>query len=108
MITTDLKAVATYLTAHKLWDKAFRDLDEWEIRRLCEAILEATNDKAGVEVPYLKGEQLVIPFKAPLKYRWWQGGQSLAKTLAEMGASDEVARLYIHSLLYENEGKIKK
>lgn len=33
---------------------------------------------------------LVIPFAAPARYRWWSGGQSILDTLAELGASEAV------------------
>lgn len=45
--------------------------------------------------PYLNPlGNLRIPFDAPARYRWWQGGQSPAATARELGASgEEVARL---------------
>jgi hypothetical protein len=36
-------------------------------------------------LPYLdKNDNLVIPIDAPRKYRWWQGGQSIKETEAEL------------------------
>jgi hypothetical protein len=70
-------------------------MEEWEIKRLCEVILEATSNENGVTPPYIdEQERLIIPFNAPRKYRWWQGGQTLKKTLEELGASDEVKAKY--------------
>ena len=38
-----------------------------------------------IAMPYLEaGGQLIIPFNCPYKYRWWQGGQSIAATIAEL------------------------
>jgi len=38
---------------------------------------------------------LVIPLSAAKKYRWWQGGQHVLETLAELGASDETIKRYM-------------
>ena len=38
---------------------------------------------------------LVIPLDCPEKYRWWQGGQHVLETLAELGASDETLKRYM-------------
>ncbi len=42
-------------------------------------------------LPYISDRgELIIPFNCPEKYRWWQGGQSIEKTRAElMRAHDE-------------------
>ena len=37
---------------------------------------------------------LVIPLSAPKKYHWWQGGQQVLDTLAELGANDETMTRY--------------
>jgi hypothetical protein len=45
--------------------------------------------------PYIdNGGELIIPHDCPPKYRYWQGGQSLAETLRELGASADVWRRY--------------
>jgi len=37
--------------------------------------------------PYLtEGNELIIPTFTPKRYRWWQGGQSIWATLAELNA----------------------
>jgi hypothetical protein len=39
-------------------------------------------------IPYFdKNGGLIIPHNCPAKYRWWQGGQSLAETVAELQRS---------------------
>ena len=35
---------------------------------------------------------LVIPWNSPPKYRYWQGGQSICKTLKELGRCDLIAK----------------
>ncbi len=46
-----------------------------------------------LEVCIVEG-RLHIPFDAPARYRWWQGGQSIYETLIELRASVEVLRHY--------------
>lgn len=97
MIHVDLKSVGAYLTETSAWGKAFADFTEAEILGLCEVILEATAADEGVVKPYIDpAGNLVIPFRAPRKYRWWQDGQSISDTLAEMNAPFEVARRHIN------------
>ena len=38
---------------------------------------------------------LVIPTNAPLKYRWWQDGQSIRDTLLELRVPNQVWRRYV-------------
>jgi hypothetical protein len=41
--------------------------------------------------PYLNARgELIIPFTANPRYRWWAGGQSVSATLRELNASREV------------------
>src|SRR5215217_2778735 len=49
--------------------------------------------------PHLNGRgELIIPFSADPKYHYWKpGGQSIAKTLAELDAPPEAWRRYIGS-----------
>jgi hypothetical protein len=43
--------------------------------------------------PHLNEQgELVIPFGAPARFHWWQGGQSALDTSIEIGAPDEVLR----------------
>jgi hypothetical protein len=52
---------------------------------------EAAPPPDGEARPYLTDTgDLVIPFAAPARYRWWAGGQSILATLAELGASEAV------------------
>ena len=46
--------------------------------------------------PYLTDTgELIIPSDAPIEYRWWNGGQSVKKTLEELNAPEEVMDRYI-------------
>jgi len=47
---------------------------------------------------------LRIPLNAPHRYRWWQGGQSIADTLRELGAPETVWRRNTRSP-YPEEGR---
>lgn len=38
---------------------------------------------------------LVIPFGSPKRFHWWNGGQGLLATLAELGASEQIIKRYI-------------
>lgn len=95
MIDINLHAVGEYLSKNKLWGKAFGNFAEAEIRQLCGVILEATADDEGVAPPYIDARgELIVPFKAPSHYRWWQGGQSITETLVELGAAAETIKQY--------------
>ncbi|NUO10028.1 MAG: hypothetical protein HUU08_15375 [Candidatus Brocadia sp.] len=37
---------------------------------------------------------LIIPYNSPIRYHWWNGGQSVVNTLFELGASCEVLAKY--------------
>jgi len=46
--------------------------------------------------PYLtENDELIIPSDAPVKYKWWNGGQSVKETLKELNATEEVVRRYV-------------
>lgn len=49
--------------------------------------------------PYLQTtngrQELVIPMNCDPKYRYWQGGQSVTRTLREIGASPETIKRYL-------------
>lgn len=40
--------------------------------------------------------ELIITSNAPAKYKWWDGGQSVKKTLEELEASEDVVKIYIN------------
>lgn len=71
--------------------------------RLTEALREELKARktellALLTRPYLTAQgELRIPFTADEKYFWWQGGQSIAETLVELNAPDEVIRRYCGS-----------
>lgn len=46
------------------------------------------------EMPYIKEEELIIPNDADPKYKYWAGGQSVSKTLEELGAGLDVKKRY--------------
>ena len=42
-------------------------------------------DSGDERLPYItQNGELVIPYNSPPKYRWWEGGQSIAESLAEL------------------------
>ena len=46
--------------------------------------------------PYINDRgELIIPVNSDPRYHWWAGGQSIAKTLAELDAPPEVWRRYV-------------
>jgi len=48
------------------------------------------------QFPYLsKNNDLIIPHNTELKYRWWQGGQSIFETLLELGAGEDILDRYV-------------
>lgn len=58
------------------------DLSPEKAERLVRAGIAAGVDEKAR--PRLEGETLVIPFNAPVKYRWWQDGQPVEETLREL------------------------
>ena len=64
------------------------DLEEGKALRLIKAGLAKVVQEVSFNPdsrPYLDQRgRLVIPFDCPPKYRYWQGGQSLAETLKEI------------------------
>src|SRR5262245_37639324 len=58
-----------------------------------EGSVQTVSDSAK---PFIDGSgNLVIPFSASKKFRWWQGGQRVLETLIELGASDETMKRYV-------------
>ena len=44
-----------------------------------------------ISLPFIdKNNDLIIPCSTELKYRWWQGGQSVLETLLELGAGEDI------------------
>ncbi len=90
----NLKSVGEFLGKRQLWDKSFRDFNKKEMLELAMVICEAA-DSEGWTPPHInKDGNLVVPTTAPLKYRWWVGGQSVLDTLKELGASEEIIKSY--------------
>jgi len=96
MPSLNLKVVGKFFSENKLWDKPFRDFSESDIELLADAIMNSLEDFGACwEPPYISMSGcLLIPWNAPKKYRWWQGGQSVMETLNELGASEEVKAKY--------------
>jgi hypothetical protein len=46
---------------------------------------------------------LIIPYNAEARYRYWQGGQSVLATLRELNTPSEVLRLYQRDLDAERD-----
>ena len=90
----NFKTIGQYLTAQNLWDTPLRKFSEGDIKRMAEVLAEAGS--GGFSPPYITERgSLVIPYNAPLKYRWWQGGQSIMETLTELNAPQEVKDKYL-------------
>jgi hypothetical protein len=48
------------------------------------------------QMPYIDATRtLVIPFESDPKYHWWAGGQTIAATLTDLGASPDVRARYV-------------
>jgi hypothetical protein len=48
------------------------------------------------QMPYIDATgTLVIPFESDPKYHWWAGGQTIAATLTDLGASPDVRTRYV-------------
>jgi len=92
----NLSIISKYFSDNNLWDTPFRDFSKGDIERLAEVFAEAS--EGGFSPPYINPatQTLVIPHNAPLKYRWWQGGQTTMETLEEFNATEEVKRKYRH------------
>lgn len=96
MIKIDFVKIGEFIERRGFWQKCIAEFDKLQMQLLCEAILEATTAREGFEPPHIDGRGfLIIPLRAPLKYRWWvNGGQSILQTLEELGANDEVKARY--------------
>lgn len=94
----NLNKIGQFFTKNNLWKKLFKDFNRLEIDQLCVAVFEALESTPPIEgwsPPYINTQdELVVPFNAPLKYRWWQGGQGCVNTLKELGASQEIIDKY--------------
>ena len=94
----DTQKIGMFFSANDLWDTPFCKFDRLDIERLCETICDAVKinkQGGGWGTPFIDNAgYLVIPYSAPLKYKYWQGGQSVLETLAELGASDETIKRY--------------
>jgi hypothetical protein len=64
---------------------------------LCEELRQCKAEVLALLTrPYLNAlGELIIPFNADPRYRWWAGGQSIAQTLLELNASPEILRRYL-------------
>lgn len=92
---TNLPTTFTQLQQANLTGKPINQFSRDEIVKLVEVVIDNLDGGIGWSPPYLKdGNELVIPFTAPKKYRWWNGGQRVKETLDELGASIEVIGKY--------------
>lgn len=92
----DLQKIALWLRDRELLHKSFFEFSEGEVVALCEQVFAAAREPPFIAPPSIKGGELHIPLNAPKKYRYWQGGQSLEKTLRELGADETTLRAYLH------------
>lgn len=95
----DFSQIAEFLTKLNLWDKPINKFESHDIEAFCKVAVECCQnlEQAVWKPPYLteKGE-LVIPANAPLKYRYWQGGQSPAETAQEFTNDYNIIKRYGH------------
>ncbi len=58
--------------------------------------VSATTEQDPRPLPFLneRGE-LIVPWNADVRYRWWDGGQSVQATLEELDAPPEIIRRYV-------------
>ena len=88
----------THTTNTEIWAQfqersAIREIDGGQEK------VEAELASLDEVLPYLKNNSdLIIPFDAPQKYHWWNGGQSIEMTLRELGASEEAIHKYVSRL----------
>ena len=93
----NLKAIAAHLSEKDLWSKALADFSEADIMDLCQIVCLAAGPGAAYRPPYINDSgDLVIPHDAPAQYKWWDGGQPIIETLAELGANEATLRRYRH------------
>ncbi len=90
-----VEKLSKMLTDHKLWGTPFKDIKAADLQKIAEIFLENIDPGIGYSSPpsIIDGE-LRIPHNAPLKYRWWDGGQSIKETLDELGATQDVIDKY--------------
>ncbi len=90
-----VEKLSKMLTDHKLWGTPFKNIKAVDLQKIAEIFLE--NIDPGIEYsspPFVRNGELNIPHNAPLKYRWWDGGQSIRETLVELGATQAVIDKY--------------
>jgi hypothetical protein len=69
-------------------EESHRKLEGWR-KMQCPAGCMSGYRRVTDSRPRIDGNgDLLIPFDAEAKYRWWQGGQSVAETLAELQGAD--------------------
>lgn len=101
---TNLPTLFNKLQGKELISRPLVTFSRAEMITLIETIIDNLDGGLGWSPPYLKdGNELVIPFTAPKKYRWWQGGQRVKETLDELGASIEVIEKYCDMRLEINK-----
>lgn len=89
----DLKSIGAWLMENKLMDKPFSQFDEGQIVGLCQKVVESITNPA-VTAPAIVNDVLILGPTVPQKYKWWAGGQSILKTLEEMGAPAHIIEKY--------------
>ena len=95
----DFQKLGEKLRVNGLTGKAINQYSKDEMEILIKSILESVRPSRDgpFRKPYINeyGE-LIIPFDSDPKYHWWRDvGQSIAVTLRELQAPEEVWREYI-------------
>ena len=104
----DLKKVGKFFEEKKVWSKPFNQWSADEMEALAQVFFSSPGPNVprdGWKLPFVKefkggegvdGERvntrsLVIPTDSHPKFHWWKpGGQSIIKTLIEIGAPAEM------------------
>ena len=89
----NLLELATWLNKNNLMQKPFASFSQDEIETLCEAVHLVTIP-IEYRLPYLKNGELIFPTPTHPRFQYWADGQSLFKTLKEMGADPETIERY--------------
>jgi len=97
VINLDYEMIESFLTKKGLLDKPLSEFGLGDMNGFIEVIFESLIEPfSGFSPPYeTKEHALVIPANAPLKYRWWQGGQSIFETIKEINGSDILRGHYV-------------
>jgi hypothetical protein len=93
----NFKKLGLALKDHGLTGKPVDQYSRREIELLVASCIESLvpNKIGPFRKPFIEGDELVIPCDSDPRFHWWKPcGQSIAETLRELQASDEVWKNY--------------